>query len=82
MDVVNEVVEAELAPPAVSVHILEHEVGAWIASRASNDARGKDSVVNLDVAESDILEGNKLICIAWRKGIEQASWTLIATTGL
>lgn len=73
LDLVNEVVQVELAPPAVSIDVVEHNSSAWVVFVAQNDARGKDSVVNLNVVQSDILDGDKLVRGAWCERIKQAS---------
>ena len=73
LDLVNEVVQVELAPPAVSIDVVEDNARAWVVFVAENDARGKNSVVNLNVVQSDILDGNQLVRGAWCERVKQAS---------
>ena len=73
LDLVNEVVQVELAPPTVSIDVVEDNARAWVVFVAENDARGKNSVVNLNVVQSDILDGNQLVRGAWRERVKQAS---------
>ena len=69
MDILSEVGQVQPAPPAPHLDVLEDKTGAGDCLVASNNARRQDCIIDLDVAQSDVIEADKVVRFTWCKWI-------------
>ena len=79
MNILSEVVNGQSTPPSGSLNVLEHKACARNGLITMDDSRRKDCIVDLDVAQGDILESYEVVCLTWCKRIKKTSWTFVTT---